>query len=748
MLRSRLLPSLLLTCAALNLAPPAWARDCVGADGRVVPCATLQLSAPAPLPSTTGTGDSGAYFGHALGVLATIPVDNSGANVSPPSENQNNAAKTSFNALKTKAQALNDGKPNAPVAGAAVDVTVAPVDVTSPGAIPKLNAVIQNDPNNVPALTSRAQARLAQGDAAGALADARRASALEPNDRAAQALTAQLESLGNAQAKVNGMKLDFGQERAPQSGLPASQGRTAFSLPTKAGIVVPGAAITIPAVGVVPPTLRSLFQQAHDRLGNGDDDGALLALREAVDLDPARPEGWVTTAEILNKEGDFTGAVAAAEKALAITPDDARALRAKSYAEFNLGNYQQAFADANRAVALDASNGLGYLYRAMAEEKLGMKDQALKDYRLAEKFDASLMPAAEEGIKRLGGGSAPDAASGFPSALVKRMGVVGGSGVLLLLGLLGTASGRRVAQDYTRRLKTVIGGAPREPQAPVVLAEAATVALGALIGGHYRVTGELGRGGMGAVYKANDEKLQRPVAIKQLLRDARVDPDNLGRLLKEARLVAQLQHQNIAEIYSVITDRDPMLVFEYIDGESLDRTLHRSMKLPPERTRRIVAEVCSALDYAHARGIIHRDLKPSNVMIAQDGSAKVMDFGIAHQSLSGAALTRTATAAGTPPYMAPEQGLGSVSKASDLYSLGVVAYELLTGVRPFDGPDYLEPKLRKEFTPVTRRDTALPAALDKFFDKALDPDPTKRFSSAPGFSKAFASALESVTSPS
>jgi serine/threonine-protein kinase len=125
-----------------------------------------------------------------------------------------------------------------------------------------------------------------------------------------------------------------------------------------------------------------------------------------------------------------------------------------------------------------------------------------------------------------------------------------------------------------------------------------------------------------------------------------------------------------------------------------------------------------------------------------------MDFGIAHQSSGGAAMTRTSTAAGTPPYMAPEQGLGSVSKASDLYSLGAVAYELLTGVRPFDGPDYLEPKLRKEFMPITRRDTALPSALDRFFDKALDPDPTKRFSSAAGFSKAFASALEGVTSPS
>ena len=669
-------------------------------------------------------------------------VVQAGAKTSPPSP----PAPLQKNAGSTGGTAVRDGA-NAPSQTSTISPTAA-VDPNSPGALPKLDAMATQAPDNAAVLTLRSQARQAQGDSAGALADARRAAELAPGDRAAQALVVQLESLGEARRRINGMKLDFGPDRAPVTGLPGRQEATAVALPVKDGIVVPGAAMTIPAAGVVPPTLRTLFQQAHDKLAEGDDDGALLALREAVDLDPSRPEGWVTTAEILNQEKDYAGAQAAAERALKIDPDDARALRAKSYAEFQSGSYQQAFADANRAAALDAANGLGYLYRAMAEEKLGMKEQALKDYRLAEKFDSSLMPAAEEGIKRLAGSSAPDGVSGFPSALVKRMGVVGGSGVLLLLGLLGTASGRRVVQDCTRRLKTVIGSAPQEAQDPVFMPEAATVALGALIGGHYRVTGELGRGGMGAVYKAQDEKLQRPVAVKQLLHEGRGDHESLARFLKEARLVAQLQHPNIAEIYSVITDRDPMLVFEFIDGESLDKMLRRNAKLSPERTRRIVAEICAALDYAHGRGIIHRDLKPANVMIAQDGSAKVMDFGIAHQSSGGAAQTRTATLAGTPPYMAPEQGLGSVSKASDLYSLAVVAYELLTGVRPFDGPDYLEPKLRKQYEPVTRRIASLPAALDGFFTQALEPDPTKRLPSALAFSKAFGSAIEGVTTPS
>ncbi|HXT01057.1 MAG TPA: protein kinase [Elusimicrobiota bacterium] len=580
------------------------------------------------------------------------------------------------------------------------------------------------------------------GDPARALADARREAALNPGDRAAQARVSELEDLARAKDRVAAARLDFGAPRAA----PVGRGGAAVALPLKGGLVVPGAELRIPAPGVVPPNVLTLFRQAHDKLAAGDDDGALLALREAVDLDPTRADAWETMSEILNKEGDYAGAVAAAEKALAIDPSDARALRAKSYAEFNLGKYQDAFTDANRAVALDPANGLGYLYRAMAEEKLGMKDQAIKDYRLAEKFDPALTPAAEEGLLRLLGGSAPNAATGFPSPLVRRVGVVGGSGLLILLGLLGTASGRRAVQDYTRRLKTVVGPKPaEEPRGAAGASEAETVSLGALIGGHYRVTGELGRGGMGAVYKAQDETLQRPVAIKRLLRERREGGDELERLLKEARLVAQLRHPNIAEIYSVITDRDPMLVFEFVDGESLDKTLRRSAKLSPSRAREVVAQVCSALEYAHGRRIIHRDLKPANVMFAADRSVKVMDFGIAHQSTGGGADTRTMTAAGTPQYMAPEQGMGSVSKASDLYALGAMAYELLTGSRPFDGPDFLEPKLRKEFLPAAKVNPSLPAAVDAFFAAALEPDPLKRPASALEFRKAFDAALGGVT---
>ncbi|MBI3553659.1 MAG: serine/threonine protein kinase [Elusimicrobia bacterium] len=241
---------------------------------------------------------------------------------------------------------------------------------------------------------------------------------------------------------------------------------------------------------------------------------------------------------------------------------------------------------------------------------------------------------------------------------------------------------------------------------------------------------------MGIVYDAVDETLQRRVAIKQLSRDGGATSDDLDRFLKEARLVASLKHPHLAEIYNVINEADLYLVFEYVDGEALDKVLSRNGRIPLPQARRLLSEVAAALDYAHGRKIIHRDLKPSNIMITKEGSAKVMDFGIAHQSQSGKGLTMTA-ASGTPPYMAPEQALGSVSRSSDLYALGVMAYEMVTGERPFPGPDYLEQKLQKRFLPPSQRNRDLRREFDAFFSRALEPDPTRRPEDAKMFLRGF-----------
>jgi serine/threonine-protein kinase len=241
---------------------------------------------------------------------------------------------------------------------------------------------------------------------------------------------------------------------------------------------------------------------------------------------------------------------------------------------------------------------------------------------------------------------------------------------------------------------------------------------------------------MGVVYEAMDLALQRKVALKQMRRTEGAAQEDLDRFIAEARLVAKLRHPNLAEIHAVIVEPDVYLVFDYVEGRSLDGLISDRRRLPVDEVRHILADVCGALDCAHAHKIIHRDLKPSNVMISPDGSAKVLDFGIAHQSQTGSTFTKTA-ASGTPPYMAPEQAMGSVSNASDLYALAVMVYELLAGRRPFDGPDFLGPKLEGRFERITSVRPDLPRTLDAFFIKALAPDPTKRFQSAKELASSF-----------
>jgi eukaryotic-like serine/threonine-protein kinase len=247
---------------------------------------------------------------------------------------------------------------------------------------------------------------------------------------------------------------------------------------------------------------------------------------------------------------------------------------------------------------------------------------------------------------------------------------------------------------------------------------------------------ELGRGGMGVVYEAFDISLQRRVAVKQLGRAVFAEPGMKERFLQEARTAAKLRHPNLAEIYSVVEEGGQLyLVFEFVPGQTLDRLLAARGRLSWAETRALLKGLCAAVDHAHSQKIIHRDLKPANVMVGEDGACKVMDFGIAHEARTSSVATQTA-AWGTPPYMAPEQEMGRVSRESDLYALAVMAYEMLIGQRPFPGPDFLDQKLRRDFPPPTRAAPALPRGADGFFTRALEPDAARRFHSGAEFLQA------------
>ncbi|MCX5795484.1 MAG: protein kinase [Elusimicrobia bacterium] len=604
-------------------------------------------------------------------------------------------------------------------------------------------------PDNVAALQGLAQSLYQQGRVEEARAEAQKVLAVDPENKVAGLMAGPSAGVKSAQGVADKFKrltqgfLHGPSEEEPLGGSAGAAGAMpGVSLP---GATAPGSRLTPQQVADQaqawaparePTHFAPLVEKALSKRELGDYTGALLALSQSLDADPNDPSAWTVRAEVDNQLKNYPAAVTDAGRALDLKPGAllaARALRARIYAELESGQVQQALADAARAIELDPRNGLGFLYRAMAEERLGLADASARDLQSALSLDPSLRPLAEALAGKLGlSATAPRAVRPSSKRLV-RGGIIALSLLLVLVGLMGTQRGRAL----TRRLTTRPRAAASAEGAPA--ASGPELQEGSLLGNNYRIVRELGRGGMGVVYEGFDQALQRRVAIKRLQSGEQTLADDRERFLREARLVARLKHPHVAEIHTVLDDGELYLIFEYIEGRSLDQVLALDRALPIAAVRRLVGEMASALSAAHAQGIIHRDLKPGNVMIGADGGAKVMDFGIAHQSRAAAALTQT-MAAGTPPYMAPEQGLGSVSKASDLYALAVMAYELLCGSRPFAGPDYLDAKLQRRYEPVTSRLQSLPPALDGFFARALDPDPTRRHRDAAAFAAEFASA--------
>lgn len=256
----------------------------------------------------------------------------------------------------------------------------------------------------------------------------------------------------------------------------------------------------------------------------------------------------------------------------------------------------------------------------------------------------------------------------------------------------------------------------------------------------YEVDQEIGRGGMGIVYRARDKRLKRFVAIKLLPPELSFRRDIRTRFLREAETAAQLTHPNIVPIYSV--DEVGNLVFfvmACIDGDNLAKQLQKRGPLPIEDVRRWLIEVGEALAYAHSRGVIHRDIKPDNILVdAIDGRALVTDFGIARAATDSGdtpRLTATGMAIGTPAYMSPEQASGDrdLDARSDLYSLGIVAYQMLVGEPPFIGnttPALLVKHLAEMPVPVAHRRQDVPQDLNRIVMRLLEKAPEQRFQTA------------------
>src|SRR5262250_539121 len=202
--------------------------------------------------------------------------------------------------------------------------------------------------------------------------------------------------------------------------------------------------------------------------------------------------------------------------------------------------------------------------------------------------------------------------------------------------------------------------------------------------GSYKVLEKIGEGGMGAVYKGVDLMLEREVAIKALRPELARQPDVVERFRAEAVTLAKLNHPNIATLYSFLRQGDDyFMVMEFVRGETLDSVLQHSVGMQVDRAISLFCQALEGIDHAHKMGIIHRDIKPANMMLTQTGSIKVMDFGIA-RVLGTARMTRQGNVIGTVEYMSPEQVRGQETDArSDIYSLGILLYEMLTGRVPF-----------------------------------------------------------------
>jgi serine/threonine-protein kinase len=274
------------------------------------------------------------------------------------------------------------------------------------------------------------------------------------------------------------------------------------------------------------------------------------------------------------------------------------------------------------------------------------------------------------------------------------------------------------------------------------------VRLGEALGSAYTIEGEIGRGGMGVVYRARDERLKRRVAIKVLPPELAFQEDIRARFTREAETAARLSHPHIVPIFSVGEGNGLVyFVMGYVDGESLGARIKRRGQLPAEEARRIMKETADALSAAHALSVIHRDIKPDNILLeGTRGRVMVTDFGIAKAMSSGhgATLTSAGVAIGTPQYMSPEQAAGEkeIDGRSDIYSLGVVSYQMLTGELPFNAPTVAGILMKQITEPaplITNKRPDVAEDLSLTVSRCLEKDPEERWPTADALRRALES---------
>jgi tetratricopeptide (TPR) repeat protein len=571
------------------------------------------------------------------------------------------------------------------------------------------------------AVQQQYQAFAQAGDwkSAGALAQS--ALAQNPGDKNLQALVEQAQAnqktessfKQRAEELVAGLRGDAG-EAPPGSAVAASP------LPMGSyGAVVPrggGSPAAMMAAGLSgrEPGLNgadSLVHAAMLKLALRDFEAADALLTRRIAANSSDEAAWRLRALARRWMKSFEPSSKDARSALSLKPDDSRARAVLVDDLVDLGRSRDALDAADAALSARPRDARLLAARADVWASLGEREKQLADLKEAAALDAEF-----DGLYRQALSAGASGRRG-PGSFLLWLGAIGTALLFFSFALFRRRGDSSVRVAMRAEDRATLARAARPEAAPQ----------------GFRIERTLGEGGMGVVFEAIDLALQRPVALKKLRPEIADNPRERARFLKEARTVAALRHPNIVSIHAIHEDSEGLfLVFERIEGQTLHERLAAG-GLQPAETVGYLRQVAKALDYAHAHGVVHQDLKPANVMIS-NGEAKVMDFGIARRVAETLSTLSKIEISGTPVYMAPEQEFGqNVGPAADVYALGICAYELLTGRRPFpDGG--LMMKTRGLYRPAS--ETGTPVAADAVIARALAPEPGARWPSASSFIEA------------
>jgi tetratricopeptide (TPR) repeat protein len=603
--------------------------------------------------------------------------------------------------------------------------------------LPQLNDSIAADPENVAALDARGKIYSDLGQMASANADALQALQVNPSDPAAFALYELTAGRPDGRGGNPPGQMVGGGTVDRSGSLGGSRGSSPSSLSEL-------------AFANSNPAASSAIQGARDAMRLGDMQTAMTQIGRALAADPNSAEAYSLRAMAYAKQGKYAEALRDVEAGLALSPKDATLLTTKAYIKNRSKDYRGALEAAGRARELAPNSADALANYAYALGGLGRRDEMLSLLEQAAHMDpryaASLasaknMPPGSDilflfpGESAAGGSAQPSGPKETNrSSRARRYGVLAIAtvlgGILVALGLLQSVAGpltKRIQNAFTDARASAGGPAPVAPRPP-------DVPDGELLRGQYQILRQIGSGGMGLVFEGRDVSLNRPVAVKKMRDELRLDRRERMRFINEAKTVAALHHPNIVDIYAVIEESDELfLVFEFVNGHTIYDIISHRGALGFQEALGITRGMVTALDYAHGRGIIHRDLKPSNVMVNKEGFIKVMDFGIARMAKDAATrVSMTNTVVGTPPYMAPEQEQGVVRKEADVYSLAICVYEMLCGRVAFagTGAGMLMNKVNMSYVPISKGVSGLPQGIDLVFACAFQADPDRRFHSA------------------